>query len=459
MTANQFIEIPESWASIELGVVIDYGKTTKVEPEAISPETWVLELEDIEKDSSRLIRRLTFSDRKSKSTKNVFKTGDVLYGKLRPYLNKVLLADSAGVCTTEIVPLQSNAAVHGRYLFHWMRHPTFIAYVNQVSHGVNMPRLGTDAGKKAPFILAPVLEQKRIADKLDTVLARVDACRERLDHVPTLLKRFRQSVLTAALAGKFTGAASYPRVDFGSLIASIRGGTTAVPQAQETEYPVLRSSSVRQGIIDLADVKYLTSDQSQREENFIREGDVLFTRLNGSAEYVGNCAVVPDVANTKYQYPDRLYCARLKETILPAYCMYAFALPEIRAEIERRAKSSAGHKRISIQDIREIEIPLPALAEQVEIVKRIESLFALASQIEGRLNNALATVERITPALLAKAFRGELVPRDPSDEPAAELLKRLTMQRADGGKAGKGSRAKRVAPVSQSDEEEPTTVG
>jgi type I restriction enzyme S subunit len=197
-------ELPEGWQSCALGDVVDYGKTQKAEPSEISAKSWILELEDIEKDTSRLLSRVTFAERKSKSTKNRFQTGDVLYGKLRPYLNKILIADEPGYCTTEIIPLRANGILENRYLFYWIKHPTFLDYVTAVSHGLNMPRLGTEAGKAAPFILAPLAEQKRIADKLEAVLGRVDACRARLDCVPALLKRFRQSVLAAATTGKLT---------------------------------------------------------------------------------------------------------------------------------------------------------------------------------------------------------------------------------------------------------------
>ena len=197
-------ELPSTWLSLKLGDVLAYGKTEKAEPEEIAPETWVLELEDVEKDTTKVLQHLTFAERQSKSTKNKFNAGDVLYGKLRPYLNKVTFADRPGVCTTEIVPIKPNEAVHGRYLFHWLRHPAFLTYVTEVSHGVNMPRLGTDAGRDAPFVLAPKAEQKRIADKLDTVLTRVDAVNTRLARVAPLLKRFRQSVLAAATSGRLT---------------------------------------------------------------------------------------------------------------------------------------------------------------------------------------------------------------------------------------------------------------
>jgi type I restriction enzyme, S subunit len=108
------LKIPASWLKTTLGEVVNYGKTEKVEPNEIPDDAWVLELEDIEKDTSKLLQRLTFKQRRSKSTKNRFNKGDVLYGKLRPYLNKVLVVDQDGYCTTEIIPLKENGAISSR---------------------------------------------------------------------------------------------------------------------------------------------------------------------------------------------------------------------------------------------------------------------------------------------------------------------------------------------------------
>ncbi len=172
--------------------------------------------------------------------------------------------------------------------------------------------------------------------------------------------------------------------------------------------------------------------------NFISNGDLLFTRLNGTAEYVGNCALVSGIQSNKYQYPDRLYCAKTIEKVYPAYVVFAFAIPEIRIEIENRAKSSAGHKRISISDIKEMLIPLPSLKEQHEIVRRVEALFSFADQLEKKLQTAQQRVNNLTASILAKAFRGELVPQDPSDEPAEELLERIRGLREGEVKSSKG---------------------
>lgn len=344
---------------------------------------------------------------------------------------------------------EKKGFIDGRYVEAFLNSFDYKGYVS----GTTRLKLTQASMKEIPIPLAPYSEQKRIADKLDAVLARVDICRQRLNRVPVILKRFRQSILAAATSGKLTEdwrdqyfknskSDAFSLVPFGNLIKTIRGGSTEVPSSEISDFPILRSSSVRQGEIDFSDVKYLNRSQSTRVDNFIENGDILFTRLNGTAEYVGNCVVVTNVSPGKYQYPDRLFCAKLKDKIHPAYCMYAFSAPDVRREIETRAKSTAGHKRISIQDVKEIEIRLPStIDEQQEIVRRVENLFAFADRLEARLVTARIATERLTPALLAKAFRGELVPQDPDDEPASELLARIVTQKS--GQAKKTSAVKK----------------
>ena len=108
--------IPENWAWTRLGSVTNYGDAPKVEFKDVTPETWVLELEDIEKASSRILTRALARERKFRSTKNTFPEGAVLYGKLRPYLDKAVIADMAGVCTTEIAPISFFSGIDSAFL-------------------------------------------------------------------------------------------------------------------------------------------------------------------------------------------------------------------------------------------------------------------------------------------------------------------------------------------------------
>lgn len=427
-------QLPDSWTATTLGELIDYGRTEKAEPHDIAPDTWVLELEDVERDSARVVQQLTFTQRQSKSTKNRFAAGDVLYGKLRPYLNKVVHASSPGVCTTEIVPLKPNRAVVGRYLFYGLRHPAFRAYVAEASHGVNMPRLGTEAGKRAPFVLAPYSEQQRIADKLDTVLARVDACRDRLARVAPLLKRFRQSVLAAAYSGRLSEdwPEAFPesRQSFADL-GTVSGGLTknARREALSLRRPYLRVANVYANELLLSDVAEIGLTPSEFEKTRLQPGDLLIVEGNGSIDQIGRVAIWADeVADCCHQ--NHLIRWRAGPSVMPKFGLYYLLSPEGRGQIERVASSTTGLHTLSVSKVGALLMPLPTIDHQREIVRRVETLFSYADRLEARLAAAQSAVDRLTPALLAKAFRGELVPQDPADEPASELLRRLAQSRS-----------------------------
>ncbi len=148
-------QIPGSWAFIRLGDLTNYGVTDKVEANEVDDDTWVLELEDVEKESSRLLQRVTFLDRRFKSSKNQFSKGDVVYGKLRPYLDKVIVADGDGVCTTEMMPVRAHCGVSPEYLRIVLKSPSFIKYADDSTHGMNLPRLGTEKARMAVVPLPP----------------------------------------------------------------------------------------------------------------------------------------------------------------------------------------------------------------------------------------------------------------------------------------------------------------
>jgi type I restriction enzyme S subunit len=168
-------ELPKGWEWVRLGDITDYNGRNNISGDEITPNTWLLDLEDIEKGTSRLLYRATFSERQSKSTKSTFQKGDVLYGKLRPYLDKVIVADSDGVCTTEIVPIVPFHGLNAEFLKWLLKRPAFLAHVNSLMYGVKMPRLGTDDAVMSVHPLPPFPEQHRIVARIDQLMARCDA--------------------------------------------------------------------------------------------------------------------------------------------------------------------------------------------------------------------------------------------------------------------------------------------
>ena len=302
--------------------------------------------------------------------------------------------------------------------------------LREVSRGGTKSGLGLDDIRNVSIPLAPLAEQQRIADKLDTVLARVDVCRDRLARVAPLLKRFRQSVLAAATSGWLTSTArgGYSAVALSLLLEEpLRNGKSVVDGAGVR---VLRLSSLGEKEVKLAESKRGDWSGIEVDRYLMHAGDFLVARGNGSRELVGRGALVGKEPPEPVAFPDTMIRVRPKLTMLnPHYLRAIWDGGEVRGQIEASARTTAGIYKISQADLDSLEIPLPPLEEQAEIVRRVETLFAFADRLEARLAQAQTAVDRLTPSLLAKAFRGELVPQDPADEPAAELLKRLAAQR------------------------------
>ena len=173
-----FEALPDSWSVCCLGELCDYGNCINVDTASIDDSAWMLDLEDIEKDTSIVLQKIRKAERNSSSTKHLFHKDQVLYSKLRPYLNKVVLADEDGYCTSEILPLEFERNILPQYARYYLMAPAFLGYANKCSYGVKMPRLGTADGKKAIISVPPLNEQKRIVAVIEQVLAQLDSIAE-----------------------------------------------------------------------------------------------------------------------------------------------------------------------------------------------------------------------------------------------------------------------------------------
>lgn len=217
-------ELPAGWEWVRLGFITNYGECDKAEPTDADADTWIVELEDIEKSTSRLLNRVTFSERPFKSSKNKFNKNDVLYGKLRPYLDKVLVVDDSGVCTTEIIPIKVYGNILPGYLRLLLKSPRFIAYANESTHGMNLPRLGTDKAIHAVVELTAIAEQVRIVNKVDELMSLCDQLEQQslssLDAhqqlVETLLATLTDSQDTKELSDNWARISQY----FGTLFTT-----------------------------------------------------------------------------------------------------------------------------------------------------------------------------------------------------------------------------------------------
>ena len=432
-------KLPEGWVDTQLGNIVDYGKATKRVLSDVNDDTWVLELEDIEKESSKLLSTIRAGERPFKSTKNSFKKGDVLYGKLRPYLNKIIIAEEDGVCTTEIIPLSAEPSCCNKYIFYWLKSSTFLGYVNDVSYGVNMPRLGTADGLKAPLRLAPLAEQKIIAEKLDTLLAQVDSTKARLEQIPQILKRFRQAVLAMALNGSSEQSRNPAKiVKLIDVTKKITDGEHLTPKTINSGIPLLSAKDVQEDELLFDNVKYLSDTVAAKALNRCNpeKNDILIVSRGAT---VGRTHLV-STSKTFCLMGSVLLIKLDTEQVIPEYMKLIFN--DISGQQQLVSASGAtAQQAIYIRDVKEFSFKLISLHEQHEIVRRVEQLFAYADTIEKQVNNALTHVNSLTQSILAKAFRGELTAQWRADNPdlisgensAAALLEKIKAERAASG--------------------------
>jgi len=354
---------------------------------------------------------------------------------------------------------------HLSFLF---RAPQFQAALENLASGTAQRGVYLGALKKILLPLAPLNEQRRIVAKLEKFMGRVNAAQERLATIPRILRRFRQSVLAAASCGNLTAdwreqnpnaqsalelmglitktrelkksletieAGESPDevptkwvwIRFGSVIKELRNGISIRPNIEEPGTPILRINAARSGRIDLNEVRFLKNGGDYLPEYGLKDGDLLFTRYNGSLELLGVCGMVRGLGNSIRLYPDKLMRVRFDHRfVLPEYAEIFFQAPDVHERVIAKSKSSAGQNGVSGSDIKAQAFALVPFEEQEEIVRRVDALFKTADALEARYLKAKSHVDKLTQSILAKAFRGELVPQDPNDEPASVLLKRNT---------------------------------
>ncbi len=330
-----------------------------------------------------------------------------------------------------LAAIRAYAPIHQKYLLYQFRHME--PWLTEQGTGTTFKAISGGFLKGLDLVLAPLNEQKRIADKLDAVLAGVDTCRERLDRVSDILKRFRQAVLAAATSGDLTEewrgesqlANAWSTVPLESVARDFSYGSSS-KSARSGAVPVLRMGNIQDGALDWGDLVY-TSDPKEISKYSLSAGDVLFNRTNSPA-LVGKTATYH--GERPAIYAGYLIRVRCTGRLLPDYLNYCLNSPTGRDYCWQVKSDGVSQSNINAKKVAAFPIALPSVAEQKEIVHRVETLFAYADRLETRYAAARAQVERLTPALLAKAFRSELVPQDPNDEPASVLLERIRAARA-----------------------------
>jgi type I restriction enzyme S subunit len=350
-----------------------------------------------------------------------------------------------------------------RYWFYQLK----TLHLSELNKATAIPGLNREDAYLQRVGLAPLQEQVRIASKLNGLLARVDECRDRLECISIIIKRFRQSILANAVSGKLTEdwRSENPniesRTDFfiqlkeqfggnsinGELDSQGNSGTESfwpenwlyVPVEAVGSvflgrqrspknhnglhmHPYVRAANITWNGWDLSDIKEMNFDPSDFERFKLQVGDVLVNEGSGSADEVGKPAIWNGmIENCCFQ--NTLICVRPYED-MSEYLYLVFLHAALSKAFVKETRGIGIH-HLGKARFAAFKIPIPSLEEQKEIVHRANTLFLYADRLETYYQKALEKVERITNSLLNTAFRGELVLPDPQDESAVFLLERI----------------------------------
>ena len=278
--------------------------------------------------------------------------------------------------------------------------------------------------------IPPLNEQKRIAKKLDELLTTVESIKTRLDNAPTIIKRFRQSILAAATSGKLTeewreenGVSGKWELSSFSKLGTLSRGKSKHrprndPQLFDGDYPFIQTGAVAQS-------GGLITEHSKTLSEFGLKQSRLFPKDTLCITIAANIA---DTAFLTYPtcFPDSVVGFIADEKVCQREFIKYF-IDVNKDNLETFAPATA-QKNINLTILNALEIPIPTLIEQKEIVSQVESLFTLADTLEEKIEAAKKRVDKLTQSILAKAFRGELVPQDSNDENAEKLLERIKVE-------------------------------
>lgn len=430
-----------------------------------------------------------------KSNAEHFEADDVLYGRLRPYLNKVYRPKFEGLCSAEFIVFRKQSHLNSRFLQYYLNSWEFVSYASHLNTG-DRPRVNADQLASYRFPLAPLAEQRRIVAAIEEQFTRLDAAVASLKRAQANLRRYRAAVLKAACEGKLVPQdpsdepasvllerilaerrarweagmrakgkdprkARYeePRVPeteglpelpegwcwagLEQVSWAVRYGTSAKTSADQGGVPILRMGNIQDGTLELSNLKYLPVDHSEFPELFLEAGDLLFNRTN-SSELVGKSAVYMGQPSP-CSYASYLISVRLLPGCLPKYLCFFLNSWYGRLWVASVVSQQVGQANVNGTKLQALIFPLPPLTEQHRIVAEVEQRISIVEQVEATIKSGLERADRLRQAILARAFAGHLVPQDPDDEPASVLLERIRASRQPSMVAGRSRSVRQLS--------------
>lgn len=382
-------EIPESWEWTKLGEISDYGTTINVDVKDIPLNGWVLELEDLEKDSATIIKHVTKGEREIKGVRHSFKKGDVLYSKLRTYLNKVLVAPDNGYCTTEIIPISFYSGVQPEFLNNVLRSRFFLDYTIQCGYGVKMPRLSTTDACNGLIPLPPLAEQKRIVNEVEHWFTLIDELESNEDDLLKAIDKAKSKILDLAIHGKLVpqDPNDEPAIE---LLKRINPIFEPCDGEENCDLPVSWVLCKLEDIVDYEQPQtYIvkSTEYSPKYKTPVLTAGKSFV-IGYTNEEEGICSNLPviifDDFTTESKYVDfpfkvkssAMKILHVKEGVNIHYVCFFMSITRLIGDT---------HKRYWISEYSKIAIPLPPYQEQLRIVSKIKELFAVFDGIKESL--------------------------------------------------------------------------
>ena len=337
-------------------------------------------------------------------------------------------------CTNQqinsIVP--DTRLVEPKFVYWSIRAPIFQDLLKSNTSATTVSIINKGRFSKLEIPLPPLNEQRRIVEKLDRIFDRLRRVRDELSHIKKLIDRYRQSVLTAAFRGDLTAdwrveklSDSWYFDNVGNVSTKIHYGYTASSTSVDTGTKLLRITDIQNGTVDWETVPFCEITQTDELKYKLEMGDLLFARTGAT---VGKSFLI-ETEIPKAVFASYLIRIILGNNVIRKYVYYFFQSDLYWAQI-RDNQIGTGQPNVNGKILSELMIPICPLEEQKEIVRRIEERFAKIEKIEQEYQKAVKLCDRLEQATLAKAFRGELVPQDPNDEPASVLLERIRAERA-----------------------------
>lgn len=466
-------ELPKGWILAELGEILE-PSNEKADPNSY-PKVPYIGLEHIEKNKGRLLGH-GYSD-EVRSTKTKFSSGDLLYGKLRPYLNKVLVPEIDGICSTDILVFRKSELFSNKFFLYRFLAENFVRYANLNTSGVQHPR--TDFKKLSHFqvVFPPLPEQNRIVEKIDEFFTKLDAGVKTLEKTKAQLRRYRQSVLKAAVEGKLTEewqeAHKYELEPASVLLERILKEQRSKWEAEQlskmkekgkapkddswkkkykepiepdrSKMPQLPNGWTCSTIVQITDnhdgkrIPVRAKDRAKRRgeypyygasgiidyiDDYIFDGEFLLIAEDG-ANLLSRSTPIAFLAKGKFWVNNHAHVVQTNGSIPLRFLEAFFNSINLQFYV-----TGSAQPKLTQASMNQIIVPLPSLPEQHRIVEEVERFLSIADEIETTIDVELKRSERLRQSILKQAFSGKLVPQDPTDEPATTLLERIKEEKA-----------------------------